>query len=256
VTPTDADDPEARERPEESSGADVVEDLLVRQAGPEDADEIADLYTAARVAAVPQMPPALHTNAEDRQWVAGRLATADHEAWVAERDGRVVGYALLSPVWLDHLFVHPEHLGAGIGTVLLDLVKSLRPGGFALWVFESNVGARRFYARHGLVELERTDGSGNEEKAPDIRMAWPGANPLHFLRGLVDEVDEELGDLLARRAALTRVIQQHKPDVSRDAEREREIAARLAARAPELGQERIARIVHAIITESLDAAGA
>jgi hypothetical protein len=29
----------------------------------------------------------------------------------------------------------------------------------------------------------------------------------------------------------------------------------MAARAPELGEERLTRIVHAIITESLDAAG-
>ena len=149
-------------------------DLTLRRADPGDAEEIADLNTAARVAAVPQMPPALHTNAEDRGWMARQLALPDHEAWVAERDGRVVGYALITPVWLDHLFVHPEHLATGIGSVLLDLVKSLRPDGFSLWVFESNTGARRFYARHGLVELERTDGSGNEEKAPDIRMEWRG----------------------------------------------------------------------------------
>lgn len=149
-------------------------DLTLRQADVEDAAEIADLYTAARVAAVPQMPPALHTNAEDRAWMAHQLALADREAWVAEREGRVVAYALITPVWLDHLFVHPDHLASGIGSVLLDLVKSLRSEGFALWVFESNTGARRFYARHGLVEVERTDGSGNEELAPDIRMEWRG----------------------------------------------------------------------------------
>jgi len=149
-------------------------DLLLRRAEQEDAETIADLYTAARVAAVPQMPPAMHTNAEDREWMAAQLAKDDHEAWVAERDGAIIAYALITPTWLNHLFVHPDHLAAGIGTALLDLVKSLRPEGFELWVFESNLGARRFYARHGLVELERTDGSGNEEKAPDIRMGWPG----------------------------------------------------------------------------------
>ena len=149
-------------------------DLTLRRAELEDAEEIADLYTAARVAAVPRMPPALHSNAEDRRWMAGQLAREDHAAWVAARDGRILGYALLTPVWLDHLFVHPDHLGTGIGSVLLDLVKTLRPSGFSLWVFESNTGARRFYARHGLVETERTDGSQNEEKAPDIRMEWPG----------------------------------------------------------------------------------
>ncbi|MBB3040315.1 GNAT family N-acetyltransferase [Nocardioides soli] len=229
-------------------------ELTLRRAEPEDAEALADLYSAARVAAVPQMPPALHTNAEDRQWMAGQLARVDHEGWLAEHDGRVIGYALITPTWLDHLFVHPEHLGSGTGAVLLDLVKSLRPDGFALWVFESNEGARRFYARHGLVELERTDGSGNEERAPDVRMAWPGAEPLRFYRGLIDEVDEQLGDLLARRVALTRAVQRIKHDTSRDAGREREIAAALARRAPELGEERLARIVHTIITESLEAA--
>ena len=235
-------------------GSRVSDDLLVRPAVPEDAEPLADLYGQARVAAVPLMPPALHTNAEDRAFFAARLARPTNEGWVAEADGELVGYALLDPVWLDHLFVRPEHTGQGVGTVLLDLVKSLRPNGFSLWVFESNTGARRFYARHGLVELERTDGSGNEEKSPDIRMAWAGADPLAFFRGLVDEVDEQLADLLARRVALTRAIQPHKADRARDPDREREIAEAMALRAPELGADRLGRIVDAIVTESLDAA--
>jgi len=151
--------------------ADPGLDLTVRRAEIADAEALADLYTEARVAAVPMMPPALHTNAEDRAWMAARLAE-DHEAWLAERDGELLGYALATPTWLDHLFVRPDLTGSGIGGVLLDVVKSMRPRGFELWVFESNIGARRFYARAGLVEVERTDGSGNEEKAPDIRMAW------------------------------------------------------------------------------------
>lgn len=160
--------------PDPSAAVGDSVDLTLRQAGGPDAEQLADLYTAARVAAVPQMPAALHTNAEDRLWMARRIAGDDHEAWVAEQGGRILGYALITPVWLDHLFVHPEHLGMGIGSVLLDLVKAVRPDGFSLWVFETNTGARRFYARHGLVEAERTDGSQNEEKAPDIRMVWGG----------------------------------------------------------------------------------
>jgi chorismate mutase/RimJ/RimL family protein N-acetyltransferase len=229
-------------------------DLTLRPAEPEDATTLADLYSAARVAAVPMMPPAMHTNAEDRAWFAGQLAAPGRETWVAERGGEAVGYALLHDDWLDHLFIHPDVTAQGIGSTLLDLVKSLRPGGFCLWVFESNEGARRFYRRHGLVDLERTDGSGNEEKAPDVRMAWPGTDPLAFLRGLIDEVDAGLADLLARRAALTAAVQRHKNDPARDLERERRIAEAMAERAPALGPDRLARIVHTIITESLDAA--
>jgi len=229
-------------------------DVLLRRAEAEDAVALADLYTAARVAAVPMIPPAMHTNDEDRAWFAGKLADDKHETWLAESGGELLGYALLAPGWLDHLFLRPDVTGQGIGTLLLDLVKSLHPDGFALWVFESNVGARRFYAGHGLVELERTDGEGNEEKAPDIRMAWPGERPLAFYRRLIDEVDEQLGDLLARRAALTAAVQEHKEHPGRDPQRERGIAEAMARRAPALGADRLARIVDAIITESLDAA--
>ena len=105
------------------------------------------------------------------------------------------------------------------------------------------------------MELESTDGSANEERAPDVRLAWPGAEPLRFLRGLVDDVDAQLGDLLARRAALTRAIQPFKTTARRDPGRERAVAEALATQAPALGVERLERIAHVIITESLEAAG-
>lgn len=229
-------------------------DVLLRPVEAEDVRAIAELYTAARRAAVPMMPPAVHTSDEDRAWFAGKLAQDTHEAWLAESDGVLLGYALLTRSWLEHLFLRPDVTGQGIGALLLDLVKSLRPDGFALWVFESNVGARRFYARHGFVELERTDGSGNEERAPDVKMAWPGSEPLAYFRGLIDDVDAQLGDLLARRVALTRAVQEHKHDPTRDPARERAIAEAMAQHAPALGADRLARIVDVIVTESLDAA--
>jgi chorismate mutase/GNAT superfamily N-acetyltransferase len=228
--------------------------LRLRPAEPGESDALAALYGRSRLSAAPAMPPSIHTAEEERGWFAARLRDGDHEVWVAEdADGLLLGYALMTATWLDHLFVEPERQSAGVGGALLDAVKGLRPDGFCLWVFESNLGARAFYARRGLVELERTDGSGNEEKAPDVRMAWPGRDPVAFFRGLIDEVDDSLADLLARRAALTRVVQDVKGTHERDADREAEIAERMARAAPELGPERLSRIVHAIITESLDA---
>jgi chorismate mutase/GNAT superfamily N-acetyltransferase len=224
--------------------------MLIRPADAADADDVTHVHLAARRSA--PMPPGIHPDTDVRRWLGLRLGLDD--VWVAEADGEVVGYARLTPTWLDDLYVLPEHAGQGVGTALLEVAQAQQPGGFCLWVFEMNEPARGFYARHGLVELERTDGSANEEKCPDIRMAWPGAEPLAFLRGLIDEVDEQLGDLLARRAALTRAVQGYKGDLALDPERERQIAAAVASRAPELGHERVARIVHAIITESLDAA--
>ena len=36
----------------------------------------------------------------------------------------------------------------------------------------SNERAQRFYERNGFREVERTDGSGNEEHAPAIQYVW------------------------------------------------------------------------------------
>jgi GNAT superfamily N-acetyltransferase/chorismate mutase len=225
-------------------------ELILRPATEADSQAVADIHLASRRAAA--MPPGVHTDDAVRHWLDGRIQ-AD-EVWLAEADGAPAAYARFTATWLDDLYVAPAYAGQGVGSALLDLVKAQRPDGFCLWVFEMNTPARAFYARHGLVELERTDGSANEERAPDVRMAWPGERPLAFLRGLIDEVDEQLGDLLARRTALTAAVQDIKPDPSRDPGRERAIAEAMALRAPALGVERLDRIVHTIITESLDAA--
>jgi ribosomal protein S18 acetylase RimI-like enzyme len=64
--------------------------------------------------------------------------------------------------------------GRGIGTCLVELAKRERPDGLRLWTFASNTRAQRFYERHGFVATERTDGRGNEERAPDILYVWSG----------------------------------------------------------------------------------
>lgn len=228
-----------------------TDDLVLRPADESDAAAVADIHLASRRGAA--MPPSVHSDDEVRDWLGGRFRSGD-EIWLAEVDGAPAGYARMTPTWLDDLYVAPAYAGRGVGSALLDLVKAQRPHGICLWVFESNAAARSFYEHRGFVELEHTDGSGNEERSPDIKLAWPGADPVAFFRGLIDEVDAELGDLLARRAALTAAVQPLKDDPDRDPDRERAIAEAMARRAPALGSDRLARIVHTIITESLDAA--
>jgi chorismate mutase/GNAT superfamily N-acetyltransferase len=223
---------------------------------PEDHEALARLVTDARRAAVPMMPRPVHTPEEDRAWTALQLG-GEREVWIVEVGEELVGYLMLEPGWLHSIYVRPDLTGRGIGTFLLDFVKSIRPEGFGLWVFESNEGARRFYRRHGLVELRRTAGADNDERAPDIEMAWLGKDPLAALRGRIDEVDDELAVLLERRAALTAQVQRLKEvpgHAGRDPDREAEIGRRMGRRAPRLGPDRMQRIMHAVITESLDAA--
>lgn len=230
--------------------------VTLRPATAADLPHIADLYLRVRAAVVPEMPPQIHTVEEVHDYVGGwQLDRRD--VWLAELRGTAVAFMVADPGWLESLYVLPEAAGEGIGSALLDVAKRLHPEGLCLWVFETNQPARSFYAHRGLLELEHTNGSANEERAPDVKMAWPGRDPLAFLRRLIDSVDDQLGDLLAQRVALTTAVQQVKEasgaGTDRDPEREREIARRLARRAPALGEDRLARIAHAIITESLDA---
>ena len=227
--------------------------MQLRPATTADLEVIADVHLASRHAAGEAFPPSVHTPDEVRGWVRTWDLTT-YDVWLAQSADRVVGYARCTTTWLDDLYLLPEAQGRGVGSALLDRVKEERPAGFGLWVFESNLPARDFYRRRGFVELEHTDGSANDERAPDIKMVWPGSTPLACFRSLIDDVDLVLGDVLARRAALTRAIQAVKPSTRRDATREAEVARRVAAIAPELGQERVARIVEVIVTESLDAA--
>lgn len=236
-------------------------DLVLRPATTDDAAEVTELYLATRRAAEPAMPPQLHSRESVLAHTTGEIV--EKEVWIAESD-EILGFATLDTAFLDSLYVGPDHQGFGVGTALLDLAKARRPEGFALWVFASNDRARGFYRRHGLVELEHTDGSANEERSPDVRMAWPGTDPIAFLRRQIDVVDDELALLLARRFALTATVQGYKREPGqegRDPEREQQIAEkmaqrmaqRMAAHAPGLGAEAIARIMDAVITESLAA---
>jgi GNAT superfamily N-acetyltransferase len=98
------------------------------------------------------------------------------EVWVAEADtGDVVAVLALRDNWVDQLYVAPQWTDAGIGSRLIGLAQERRPAGLQLWTFQTNVRARRFYVRHGFVEVETTDGACNEEGVPDVRMEWAGS---------------------------------------------------------------------------------
>jgi len=91
---------------------------------------------------------------------------------VAEADGAIIGFVALTADLVGHMYVHPTAQSRGVGSALLGKAKERRPRGFDLWVFQQNEGARRFYERHGLMCVELTDGSGNEERTPDARYEW------------------------------------------------------------------------------------
>jgi GNAT superfamily N-acetyltransferase len=137
--------------------------------GRDDAEAVADVFVAAKA----QMTylPEIHTEAETRRWIRD-VVLRRFDVWVAEDDGRVIGFAALGDEMLEHLYVQPGAQGRGFGTALLTLMKAERPAGLRLWVFQKNQDGRRFYERHGFTLVRLTDGQGNEEGEPDALYEW------------------------------------------------------------------------------------
>lgn len=145
----------------------------IRNARPADADACAEIHILAR-RRMTYLPRDLHSDAETRDWNRA-VVFATQQVLVAEHDtGEIIGYLARDGDWVMHLYVRPGSQGQGAGSALMDAAKARSPGGLRLWVFQPNSGAIRFYERHGFRAVRETDGRDNEEKVPDLLMAWPG----------------------------------------------------------------------------------
>jgi ribosomal protein S18 acetylase RimI-like enzyme len=142
----------------------------LRRATRADAAALTDIHLRARRECMSYLPEK-HTPQEILEWVH-EVLLAHEEVWVAEHEGRVVGFLALSDDMLYHLYVYPELHGHGAGSELFARVQELRPDGFRLWVFQRNTQAREFYEHRGMRVVELTDGSENEEREPDALYQW------------------------------------------------------------------------------------
>ena len=143
-------------------------DVAIRRATVDDAAIIATIQVHGHRWAYAGILP---QPASDGEWIAQRtdvwrrlLAAADpSRAYVAERDGRAVGFVTVGASddaslpattgMLYALYLEPAVVGSGVGRALgAHAVAELRALGFAdavLWVLEENARARRFYEAAG-----------------------------------------------------------------------------------------------------------
>src|SRR5512132_328875 len=140
---------------------------MIRRATLDDAQAISGVFVRARdeMTYLPRIPEHVRPLLGDRFLERAEL-------WVAEEDRRVVGFGGVSGNELTHLYTDPPVQNRGIGTALLDHMKSLWSERLELWVFQRNEGARRFYERHGFELVRLTNGAGNMEREPDALYEW------------------------------------------------------------------------------------
>ena len=144
-------------------------DVALRPATGSDARDIARIMRAA-LGSFAWMPT-LHTPDEDLAFIRETVLPLQRVT-VAEANGGIVGFVAVHGEWVEQLYLEPAWTGRGIGSRLLEQATSGLTE-VKLHCFQANSGARRFYERHGFTAAKFGDGSGNEERLPDIQyLKW------------------------------------------------------------------------------------
>ena len=104
---------------------------------------------------------------------------ADYGRWLLEHTSvtmihnscGVVGFLALEKHIIQALYIKKDFQGFGFGQAAIKFAqkqfKELR-----LWVFQSNIGAQKFYQRLGFQIVEKSDGEDNDYRLPDIFYCW------------------------------------------------------------------------------------
>jgi phosphinothricin acetyltransferase len=109
--------------------------------------------------------------------MAGRLDKVLSRGWpwlVAEKDGAVIGYAYTAQfrdraayrfAGEDSIYIHPDHMGAGVGRALLDaLMEASAAAGFkrlfAVIGDSANLGSIRLHERADFTHAGQLDAAG------------------------------------------------------------------------------------------------
>lgn len=124
--------------------------MKIRQYHPSDLNAVLDSWEVATRLA--------HTFMSDDFITQERINTADiylpnTDTWVAELDGKVVGFIALMGNEVGAIFLQPSFHGMGIGKALMDKARDLH-GDLEVEVFKENTLGRNFYSKYGFKYLE------------------------------------------------------------------------------------------------------
>lgn len=150
--------------------------FILRPATSADSARIAEVYLRSFHELIPTVALA-HSDDQVRAWIRDRVVPSG-QVTVAERDAQLVAMISIEAgaehSWIHHLYVHPEHVGKGVGAALLKTALATLPPPIRLYTFQSNQRARVFYERRGFTPIAYGDGTNNEEHSPDILLEWTG----------------------------------------------------------------------------------
>jgi GNAT superfamily N-acetyltransferase len=152
-------------------------DLAIRPARADDAPRVHELHTVS----VRTLCSAHYAADVIEGWLVNR-APADYlrpiergDLFVAERDGRVVGFGEAAPGRVIAVYVDPAAVRQGVGRAILrHAIGKARGDGHGPVRLEATLNARAFYAREGFHELARFAIRRNHVDVPVVFMELGG----------------------------------------------------------------------------------
>ena len=104
---------------------------------------------------------------------------ADYGRWLLEHtsvtmicnNSDVVGFLAVEKRIIQALYIKKEFQGFGFGQAAIKFAQKQFEE-LRLWVFQSNIGAQRFYRRLGFQIVKISDGQDNEYNLPDVFYCW------------------------------------------------------------------------------------
>jgi len=143
-----------------------MKDCTIRAMQPSDMEQVLDIWLEASIRAHPFQPATYWENALP----AMRLQYLPmSENFVAEQEGKVLGFLAMLNNYIAALFVEPAVQGKGIGSCLLDYARANHDT-LSLAVYQQNQQAVNFYLKNGFQIREETINS--ETGDPEYQMYW------------------------------------------------------------------------------------
>lgn len=143
--------------------------MPIRPYTPADQAAVLDIWLEASKVGHPFLSP---DDLARQQALVADVYLPNAETWVAERDGRIVGFIGLLDSFIGGLFVAPDAHGQGIGQQLIAHAHVLK-GPLTVEVYADNPIAPAFYRRCGFTEIARKDRDDEGRPLPILVMRKP-----------------------------------------------------------------------------------
>ena len=154
---------------------------MIRELRKEDIPRVSEIWLQASIVAHSFIPEDFWRS---RLSEMQEVYLPNASGYVHESDKHIDGFAVWQDCFIHCLFVDPIKQNKGIGTMLLNEIQRDHEC-LCLRVYRQNIGATRFYERHGFVVTKQT--ACSHTGFPESEMEWkknpnnglesPGAPP-------------------------------------------------------------------------------